>query len=277
MTAVCLCHSADGPVIRRVPTTGVIKQYRDPRPGELETFTERRLDFMDALLIPADGLTRVLTPADLAAAKAANRPALIGTIEGCHFMEGKLERVEEVYRRGIRQLQIVHYMPSVARGSADRAGEVERPEPARRRGDPRVQPPRHRGRRGPRHLRAGRAGRPGHLGAVHPFPHCPGAGAAPALHPADLDRARAPDRPAQRLSVRGCPGLDRGHRATGRRGGRGPRRDRHRHEVWANYADLPAVADRFLKQGFSPEEASKVMGGNYVRVFTKAYETQKAS
>ena len=62
---------------------------------------------MDALLIPANGLTRVLTPADLAAAKAANRPALIGTIEGCHFLEGKLERVEEVYRRGIRQLQIV--------------------------------------------------------------------------------------------------------------------------------------------------------------------------
>jgi len=48
-------------------------------------------------------------------------------------------------------------------------------------------------------------------------------------------------------------------------------------EVWANYADLPAVADRFLKQGFSPEEASKLMGGNYVRVFTKAYESRKSS
>src|SRR5262249_8928828 len=87
------------------------KQYRDPRPGELHDFTERRLDFMDALLIPANGLTRVLTPADLAAAKASGRPALIGTIEGCHFMEGKLERVEEVHGRGIRQLQIVHYVP----------------------------------------------------------------------------------------------------------------------------------------------------------------------
>src|SRR5262249_56127895 len=75
MTAVCLCHSADGPVIRRVPTTGQIKQHRDPRPVELHELTERRLDCMDALLIPANGLTRVLTPADLAAAKAAGRPA----------------------------------------------------------------------------------------------------------------------------------------------------------------------------------------------------------
>jgi membrane dipeptidase len=60
----------------------------------------------------AHGMTRVLTLADLDAAKAAGRPALIGTIEGCHFMDGRLERIGEVYRRGIRQLQIVHYMPS---------------------------------------------------------------------------------------------------------------------------------------------------------------------
>lgn len=57
-------------------------------------------------------MTRVLSPADLDAAKAAGQPAVIGTIEGCHFMDGRLERIREVYRRGIRQLQIVHYMPS---------------------------------------------------------------------------------------------------------------------------------------------------------------------
>ncbi len=111
MSAVCLCHSADGPVIRRPPTGGRIRQYRDPAPGELYEFTRQRLTFMDSLLGPA-GLTRVLTPADLDAAKAAGRPALIVTIEGCHFMDGRLERVEEVYRRGVRQLQVVHYMPS---------------------------------------------------------------------------------------------------------------------------------------------------------------------
>ena len=38
-------------------------------------------------------------------------------------------------------------------------------------------------------------------------------------------------------------------------------------EVWDDYADLPAVADLLLKQGFSPAEASRILGGNYVRVF----------
>ena len=112
MTAVCLCHSADGPVIGRTAPNGPFRQQRDPRPGELYAHTVRRLDFMDGLVASAHGLTRVLTPADLLAAKAAGQPALIGTIEGCQFMDGKLERIEEVYGRGIRQLQIVHYMPS---------------------------------------------------------------------------------------------------------------------------------------------------------------------
>ncbi|MEX2223330.1 MAG: membrane dipeptidase [Candidatus Rokuibacteriota bacterium] len=110
MAAVCLCHSAEGPVIRR-PPTGRIRQYRDPGPSELYEFTRQRLAFMDSMAT-AHGMTRVLTPADLDTAKAAGRPAFIGTIEGCHFMEGRLDRIEEVYRRGVRQLQIVHYMPS---------------------------------------------------------------------------------------------------------------------------------------------------------------------
>ena len=41
------------------------------------------------------------------------------------------------------------------------------------------------------------------------------------------------------------------------------------YEVWADYADLPSVAD-LLRQGFSPEEALKLMDGNYVQVFDKA-------
>ena len=43
-----------------------------------------------------------------------------------------------------------------------------------------------------------------------------------------------------------------------------------RNEVWASYADPPFLANLLLKQGFSPEEASKLMGGNYVRIFDKA-------
>jgi microsomal dipeptidase-like Zn-dependent dipeptidase len=41
-------------------------------------------------------------------------------------------------------------------------------------------------------------------------------------------------------------------------------------EVWSDYADLPALADLLLQQGFAPVEASKLLGGNYVRVFRQA-------
>ena len=111
LSAVCLCHSADGPVIRRLAGGGRIRQYRDPAPAELQAHTERRLAFMDAL-VAQHGMTRVLSPDDLEAARAAGRPALIGNIEGCQFMDGRLERVGEVYERGIRHLQLVHYMLS---------------------------------------------------------------------------------------------------------------------------------------------------------------------
>jgi membrane dipeptidase len=47
-------------------------------------------------------------------------------------------------------------------------------------------------------------------------------------------------------------------------------------EVWDDYADLPAVADLLLRQGFSPEEAGKLLGGNYVRVFRAATAARRA-
>ena len=48
-------------------------------------------------------------------------------------------------------------------------------------------------------------------------------------------------------------------------------------EVSANYADLPPVANLLLKQGFSPQEASKLLGGNYWPIFKKALADRKAA
>ena len=48
------------------------------------------------------------------------------------------------------------------------------------------------------------------------------------------------------------------------------------HEVWSDYADLPVLADALLKQGFSPEESSKLLGGNYMRVWKRVVEARKA-
>lgn len=181
LSAVCLCHSADGPVIRRPAAGGRIRQYRDPSAGELYAHTQRRLAFMDGL-VSQHGMTRVLTPADLAAANAAGRPALIGTIEGCQFMDGRLERVQEVYDRGIRHLQIVHYMPS------------------------------------------------------------------------DLGDQQTED-------------AKWGGLACGRAASRS----------WMGGTGSPAVADLLLRQGFSPAEASKILGGNYARVFRQVAAARRAA
>lgn len=289
MTAVCLCHSGDGPVIRRT-SAGPIKQYREPRPGELYAFTTQRLAFMDALVAGPDGLTRVLTPADLEAAKAAGRPALIGTIEGCQFMEGKLERIEEVYTRGIRQLQVVHYMLSDLGDQQTEPGKWSGLSP----------------------LGADVIRECNRLGIVVDVAHgtyemvqqAAQVSAVPFIL-SHTSLSRGPLRPYTRLisvehaklmaQAGGVIGVwPNGYQFVDARAwvadiartvdaagvdhvGLGTDMEGGVNEVWANYADLPAVADLLLKQGFSPQEASKLMGGNYVRIFKKAVAGRKAA
>jgi membrane dipeptidase len=59
-------------------------------------------------LMGKDGLTRALNLKDLQAAHDKGRPALVQSIEGAHFLEGHIERVEAVYKRGLRHLQLLH-------------------------------------------------------------------------------------------------------------------------------------------------------------------------
>jgi membrane dipeptidase len=286
LSTVCLCHSADGPVLRH-PPRGRIQQYRDPRPGELYAFTQRRLAFMDSLTA-AHGMTRVLTPADLDAAKAAGRPALIGTIEGCHFMEGRLERIGEVYRRGIRQLQIVHYMPSelgdqqtedarlgglsplgadvirecnrlgivvdVAHGSfelVEQAGGVS--------AVPFVLS----------HTSLATATlRPySRLISAEHARLMAGVGGVIGVWPAGFAFVDARDWVSGIARLVDVAGVDHVGIGTDMEGGVS--------EVWDDYADLPAVVDLLLERGFSPAETAKLLGGNYVRVFRQAAAARK--
>jgi membrane dipeptidase len=55
---------------------------------------------------------RSLAVADLEGAHAAGEPAIVLDIEGLDFLEGKLERLEESYGRGVRTMQLVHYTPN---------------------------------------------------------------------------------------------------------------------------------------------------------------------
>jgi membrane dipeptidase len=53
-------------------------------------------------------IRRALNLKDLQAAHDHNLPTIVQTVEGSHFIEGRLERVEEVYKRGLRHLQLLH-------------------------------------------------------------------------------------------------------------------------------------------------------------------------
>lgn len=286
MSAVSLCHSADGPVIRRQAGSR-IRQYREPEPGELYRFTQQRLAFMDALLGPG-GMTRVLTPADLEAAKAAGRPALIGTIEGCHFMDGRLERIAEVYRRGVRQLQVVHYMPSELGDQQTEDAKWGGLSPL---GADAI---RECNRLGivvdVAHATFKLVEQAAKVSAV-PFilSHTSLATAAPqpytrrisreharlmtqvggviGVWPAAFAFVDARDWVSGIARLVDVAGVDHVGIGTDMEGGVD--------EVWADYADLPALVDLFLRRGFSPEETTKLIGGNYVRVFRQAAAARK--
>jgi membrane dipeptidase len=287
LSAVCLCHSADGPVIRRPAGGGRIRQYRDPSAGELYAHTQRRLAFMDAL-VSRHGMTRVLTPADLAAARVAGRPALIGTIEGCQFMDGRLERVQEVYDRGIRHLQIVHYMPSdlgdqqtedakwggLSPLGADVIRECNRlgvvvdvahgtyalvKQAANLSVTPLVLS--HTSlTRGP--LRPySRLISPEHARLMAEI------GGVIGVWPAGFSFVDGRDWVAGIARMVDAAGVDHVGIGTDMEGGVD--------EVWDDYVDLPAVADLLLRQGFSPAEASGILGGNYMRVFRQVAAARK--
>jgi len=51
---------------------------------------------------------RALNLKDLQAAHDHAQPTIVQTVEGSHFIEGRLERVTEAYQRGLRHLQLLH-------------------------------------------------------------------------------------------------------------------------------------------------------------------------
>jgi membrane dipeptidase len=75
--------------------------------GVYPAFNEIALGFEDRLLQHSH-MRRALTLGDLEAAHAQHQPVIVQCSEGAQFLEGHLERVEGVYKRGLRILQIVH-------------------------------------------------------------------------------------------------------------------------------------------------------------------------
>jgi membrane dipeptidase len=110
LAVACLADVPDGPILGR-NTEGVLAAVRTPEPGQLYRHHVERLAWMDEM-VANHGLRRALSAADLEAAHKAGQPAIIADVEGLDFLETKLERLEEAHQRGIRHVQLVHYTPN---------------------------------------------------------------------------------------------------------------------------------------------------------------------
>lgn len=98
---------ADGPLIGRRPTGGLYAT-RDPKPGELYTATWWQINQVRAR-VTSGALKLVRGPADLDALAREGGVGALFAAEGGDFLESKLERVAEAQGKGLRSIQLVHY------------------------------------------------------------------------------------------------------------------------------------------------------------------------
>lgn len=80
---------------------------RNIQPGEAHERFLNGFFAMDKVLAD-NNMKRALNLADIKAAHKKHQPIVIQSVEGCHFLEGKLERVQEAYNRGLRHLGLLH-------------------------------------------------------------------------------------------------------------------------------------------------------------------------
>ena len=105
--ASLFCAVGDSPVLT-VTQQGRIYSYREPKPGELYESTYAQLERVRRR-ITAGALLLVERAEDLDRARTAGRHATVLAVEGGDFLEGRLDRVQEAYARGVRSIQLVHY------------------------------------------------------------------------------------------------------------------------------------------------------------------------
>jgi len=97
---------ADGPWLRTTNTG--IEQAREPGPGQLATHFNNGIDRMKAY-VAQHKLRTVLTPADVDAC-IAGEAGVVLACEGADFLEGKVDNLQAAYAKGLRHLQLVHYI-----------------------------------------------------------------------------------------------------------------------------------------------------------------------
>ena len=93
LTAICMTFCVDRPKLNKE--------------GEAYDRFIMSLDEMDEIL-KANSLSRALNYSDLKNARKENKQIVIQSVEGGHFIEGKLERIQTAYNRGLRHLGLMH-------------------------------------------------------------------------------------------------------------------------------------------------------------------------
>jgi membrane dipeptidase len=277
MTAICLGHTGDGPVIRRLPDDQVVT-HRQPVQDELWLHTQGRLDFLDAM-VRAQGLRRALRRGDLELAHRERASAIVQMIEGAQFLDGKLERLAEVHKRGVRQLQLLHFLRSDL-------------------GDHQTEAPVHGGLSALGREVIAECNRLGMVidtahGTMRFVEQAAKASLSPLLlsHTHVVSKPRALSRLISRehamlvARTRGVLGIwafssaaepldafaDRVARAVDVVGvdhvGLGSDVGGIARNAWTDYAAFPRIVGLLRKRGFSDADIGKIAGGNYVRVF----------
>jgi membrane dipeptidase len=278
MATICWAVVSDGPT-HHVASDGRIHPYRDPAPGELYEYAE--LAFGRVLTMAREQNLAIVT--DVAGLRAAQHgtPSAIIAAEGADFLEGRLERVDEAYSRwSLRHLQLTHY----------RVNEL---------GDIQTEAPEHFGLTdfGAEVIR-----RCNNLGMVVDVAHGTYAlvkrAASVTTKPLVLSHTSLQNAPppfsrrisrehARVIALTGgvigvwppagefgtlaalatgmarlvdVVGVDHVGLGSDMRGLVGP-------SVFPNYDQLPGLAAALLGVGFSVEDAGKILGGNYTRVF----------
>jgi len=102
---IALTATSDAPVIAR-DRAGALHVIREPKPGELHASMYRQIDALVAWS-GAAGMPIVSSVTDAGTPGPPVRGIL--AVEGCDFLEGRIDRVQEAFDRGIRSLQLVHY------------------------------------------------------------------------------------------------------------------------------------------------------------------------
>ena len=111
MQVVCLAIVADSTATHVSADRRRIEPFRNPDPGELYALSRQAFARAQAL-VAEQKLQVALTTADLRAA-ARSGPSVIIASEGADFLEGRLDRVDEAWQQyGLRHLQLTHYRPN---------------------------------------------------------------------------------------------------------------------------------------------------------------------